>query len=76
MKALRFLTSFSLAILFAITICAHAQETFTVKITGYEPKGFEINPAMSQQLTTQVVTRIQSALKRSPGSEVSVSIAG
>lgn len=64
-----------LAALFVIP-CAQAQETFTVKVAGYEPKGFEISPAMAQQLTTQVVARVQSALKKSPRSEVTVSIAG
>jgi hypothetical protein len=75
-KVLRMLSSFLLTTAIMTATCVHAQETFTVKITGYSAKDFSISPAMSQQLTMQVVTRIQSALHRSPGSEVSISIAG
>jgi hypothetical protein len=74
--AIRFFASFLLVAMFVTTTCIQAQETFTVKITGYSAKGYSISPAMAQQLTTQVVAPIQSALKRSPGSEISVSIAG
>lgn len=74
--AFRFFPSFLLVVMLATTTCVQAQETITVKITGYSAKGYSISPAMSQQLITQVVTPIQSALKRSPGSEISISIAG
>ena len=74
--AIRFFASFLLVAMFVTTTCIQAPETFTVKITGYSAKGYSISPAMAQQLTTQVVAPIQSALKRSPGSEISVSIAG
>lgn len=74
--AIRFFASFLLVAMFVTTTCIQAQQTFTVKITGYSAKGYSISPTMSQQLITQVVTPIQSALKRSPGSEISISIAG
>ncbi len=58
----------------AVALTARAQDA--VKITGYQPGDFAIKGTIPQQLTAKVVAPIESALERSPNSELTVTVLG
>lgn len=70
-NALRFLATMTIAV-----ASAHAQTTGTVTITGYAVSDHSIKGNIAQQLNTNVVAPIRSALKQNPDGQLVIRIIG
>lgn len=68
--AIRF---FALAVLAAVALTSRAQE---VKITGYQPGEFAVKNGIEQQLNTNVVKPIGSAMARAIGGDLRIFVTG
>lgn len=65
---------FALAVLAAVALTARAQEAVT--ITGYQPGEFAVKNGIEQQLNTNVVKRIGSAMARATSEDLRIFVTG